>query len=256
MVFHAVERPARGLGQFFAMCLDTLVEIFRPPFAWREFLTQAWFVTRVTLLPAMMLAIPFEVLITFAFNILLLEIGAADLSGVGAGSAVITQSAAFVTVMVISGASATAMCADLGSRKIREEIDALRVMGINPIHVLVVPRVMAITFITPMLCALVIIAGLLGAFFFSVYFQHVTPGAFAAGITLLAGTREVVICFAKSTIFGLTAGLIACYKGINASGGPQGVGNGVAETVVYTIIALFVLDLIATILAVKIGVTT
>ena len=74
-------KPLRALGGFHAVALDTLVLIARRPFAWREFLLQSWFVARVSMLPTVMLAIPFTVLLVFTFNILLLEFGAADYSG-------------------------------------------------------------------------------------------------------------------------------------------------------------------------------
>ena len=106
---------------------------------------QSWFVARVSVLPTVMLTIPYSVLLTFTFNILLVEFGAADFSGTGAAIGTVTQLGPIVTVLVVAGAGATAMCADLGARTIREELDALRVMGINPIQALVVPRVLAAT---------------------------------------------------------------------------------------------------------------
>jgi len=144
-------KPLRALGGSHAMALDTLVLIPRRPFAWREFLLQSWFVARVSMLPTVMLAIPFTVLLVFTFNILLLEFGAADYSGTDAAYGTVTQVGPVVTVLVVAGARATSMCADLGARTIREELDALRVTGINPIQVLVVPRVPAATFIALML---------------------------------------------------------------------------------------------------------
>lgn len=87
-----ISKPARGLGEFFGMSLDTFVQIFRPPWAWREFLLQTWFVARVSLLPAILLAIPFTVLTTFTLNILLVEIGAADFSGTGAALGAVRKS--------------------------------------------------------------------------------------------------------------------------------------------------------------------
>jgi phospholipid/cholesterol/gamma-HCH transport system permease protein len=244
-------KPLRGLGGFYAMTLDTLVLIPRKPFAWREFLLQSWFVARVSMLPTVMLAIPFTVLLVFTFNILLVEFGAADFSGTGAAYGTVTQIGPVVTVLVVAGAGATAMCADLGARTLREELDALRVMGINPIQALVVPRVLAATFIALMLSSVVILVGIIGGFFFSVYVQHVTPGAFAAGMTLITGLPDVVIALVKAALFGLAAGLIACYKGISVGGGPAGVGNAVNETVVYTFVALFAINIITTAVGVK-----
>lgn len=144
------------------------------------------------------------------------------------------------------------MCADLGARTIREELDALRVLGINPIQALVVPRVLAATLVALLLASLVTIVGIVGGFFFAVFFQHVTPGAFAAGLTLIVGTADVVICLIKAAIFGMTASLIACYKGTHVQGGPAGVGNAVNETVVFTFMALFLINVLATAVAVKV----
>lgn len=246
-------KPLRAIGGFFVMSMDTIVLMFKPPFAWREFLLQSWFVARVSIAPTLLLAIPFTVLTVFTLNILLVEFGAADLSGTGAAVGTVTQIGPMVTVLVVAGAGATAMCADLGARTIREELDAQRVMGINPIQALVVPRVLAATLVALALAATVTLVGLVGAFTFSVFIQHVTPGAFVTGLTLLTGVVDVVACFVKAALFGLAASLIACYKGISVGGGPQGVGNAVNETVVYSFVALFVINVLATAVQVKVN---
>jgi phospholipid/cholesterol/gamma-HCH transport system permease protein len=246
-----VSTPFTSLGGFFAMALDTLVLIPRRPFAWREFLLQAWFVARVSLLPTMMLAIPFNVLAIFTFNILLVEFGAADFSGTGAAYGTVTQIGPVVTVLVVAGAGATAMCADLGARTIREELDALRVMGVNPIQALVVPRVLAATVVATLLSSVVILVGLVGSFFFSVFIQHVTPGSFVGGLTVITHAADVVIAVVKAALFGLAAGLIACYKGMSVGGGPASVGNAVNETVVFTFMALFAINIVATAIGVR-----
>lgn len=243
--------PVRALGGFFAMAMDTLMLMPRRPFAWREFLFQSWFVARVSLLPTLMLAIPFTVLLIFTFNILLLEFGAADFSGTGAAYGTVTQIGPIVTVLVVSGAGATAMCADLGARTIREELDALRVMGVNPIQSLVVPRVLAATVVATLLSSIVILVGLVGGFLFSVYVQHVTPGSYVSGLTVITGAPDVLISLIKAALFGLASGLIACYKGISVGGGPAGVGNAVNETVVYTFVALFAINIIASAVGIK-----
>jgi phospholipid/cholesterol/gamma-HCH transport system permease protein len=238
--------PLRAVGGFYAMCMDTLIAIPRRPFAWRELLLQTWFVARVSLAPTLMLVVPFTVLTVFTVNILLSEIGAADFAGSGAALGIVTQTGPVVTVLVVAGAAATAMCADLGARTIREELDALRVLGINPVQSLVVPRVVAATIVALLLNGCVTIFGLTGGFLFSVFFQNVTPGAYAGGLTLLIGLPEVLTATAKAALFGMAAGLIACYKGISVGGGPQGVGNAVNETVVFSFMALFVINVIAT----------
>jgi phospholipid/cholesterol/gamma-HCH transport system permease protein len=238
-------KPLRGVGGFYAMALDTLVTIPRRPFAAREFLLQCWFIARVSVLPALLLAVPFTVLVAFTLNVLLVDFGAADAAGTGAGVAM-AQLGPIVTVLVVAGAGATAICADLGARTIREELDALRVMGINPIQSLVVPRVLAACLVAVLLSAVVSLATLIGSFMFSVFAQGVTPGYYVAGLTLLTGSKDVFILLLKAGLFGLAAGLIGCYKGISVGGGPAGVGNAVNETVVYSFLALYVINLLVT----------
>jgi phospholipid/cholesterol/gamma-HCH transport system permease protein len=235
-----------ALGSFFAFSLDTFVLMFRPPFAWREYLQQVWFIVRVSTVAAMVLVFPWSVIVTFTLNHVLMAVGAADYSGAGASIVGIGQIGPVITVLVISGAAATAICADLGARTIREELDALRVMGINPIQTLVVPRILAATTVALLLASSVILTSLGGTFVFSVYAQHISPGAFVAHLTMFTGIGDIVVALIKATLFGLTGGLIGCYKGITVGGGPAGVGNAVNETVVYSFIATFSINAIAT----------
>ena len=102
---------------------------------------------RVSFLPTIAVSIPLTVLLIFTLNILLSEFGAADISGAGAAIGAVTQLGPLTTVLVVAGAGSTAICADLGARTIREEIDAMEVLGIDPIHRLVVPRVVAATLV-------------------------------------------------------------------------------------------------------------
>src|ERR1700744_5616277 len=236
-----VAKPMNALGEFFLLSIQALVAAIRGPGAWRELLEQSWFVARVSIFPTIMLSIPYTVLIVFVLNILLVEIGAGDLSGAGAALASVTQVGPVVTAMAVAGAGSTAMCADLGARTIREEIDAMKVIGVNPVQALVVPRIIAAIFVAVLLYSVVAVTGLVGSYIFVVFVQHVTPGAFVAGMTLVTGLPQVVISLIKATLFGLSAGLIACYKGLSVGGGPTGVGKAVNETVEVSFMGLFLL---------------
>ena len=233
------------------MAFDTFVVAFTRRLVWREMLIQMWFVARVSILPTILLAIPFTVLTVFMINFLLVEIGAADFSGVGASYTAVTQIGPIVTVLVVAGAGATAMCADLGARTIREELDAMRVMGIDPLQALVVPRLFAATIVAVLLSSIVAVVGLVGAYFFAVFIQHANAGAFAASLTVLVGLPEVVVALIKAGLFGMSAALIACYKGTTVAGGPAGVGNAVNETVVFSFVALFFINVVSTAVALK-----
>jgi phospholipid/cholesterol/gamma-HCH transport system permease protein len=103
-----------------------------------------------------------------------------------------------------------------------------------------------------MLEGVVAVVGLTGAFVFSVFFQHVTAGAFISSMTTLVGMPDVIISLIKAMFFGLAASLIACYKGTTVAGGPAGVGNAVNETVVFSFMALFAIDVVITAIGVKV----
>lgn len=235
------------------MCVLTGKALFRWPFQWREFILQCWFIMRVGFLPTIMVSIPLTVLLIFTLNILLAQFGAADISGSGAAIGAVTQLGPLTTVLVVAGAGSTAICADLGARTIREEIDAMEVLGIDPIHRLVVPRVVAATIVAALLNGAVITIGLVGGFVFSVFIQHVSAGAYVGTLTLVTGLPEVIISVVKSATFGLIAGLVGCYRGLTTKGGPKGVGTAVNETLVLCVIALFATNVVLTTIGVRFG---
>jgi phospholipid/cholesterol/gamma-HCH transport system permease protein len=243
--------PLQAVGGYFDLVADTARALFRRPFQRREFIDQAWFIARVSIVPTVLVAIPFTVLVSFTINILLREIGAADLSGAGAALGSITQVGPIVTVLIVAGAGATAICADLAARTIREEIDAMRVLGIDPVQRLVVPRVLASTVVALLLNGLVCTIGILGGFLFSVFLQDVNPGAFVNGLTLLTGFGELMISQVKAGLFGMIAGLMACYLGLKVKGGPKSVGDAVNQTVVFAFMALFVVNVVVTAAGIK-----
>ena len=208
-----LDKPFTKVGGFVKMCILTFKALVSRPFQWKEFILQCWFLIRVAFLPTLAVSIPLTVLIIFTLNILLGEFGAADVSGAGAALGAVTQLGPLVTVLVVAGAGSTAICADLGARTVREEIDAMEVLGIDPIERLVVPRVVASTFVAFMLNGAVIIIGLVGGYFFGVYIQNVNAGAYVSTLTLLTGFPEVVISVLKATVFGLIAGLVGAAMG-------------------------------------------
>jgi phospholipid/cholesterol/gamma-HCH transport system permease protein len=241
------------VGGFARMCVLTCKALFRTPLQWREFILQGWFMMRVAFVPTVAVSIPLTVLIIFTLNMLLTEFGAADISGAGAALGAVTQLGPLVTVLVVAGAGSTAICADLGARTIHEEIDAMEVLGIDPIYRLVVPRVVASTFVALLLNGTVIIIALVGGYLFGVYIQHISAGAYVSTLTLITGLPEVVVSVVKAATFGLIAGLVGCYRGLTVRGGPKGVGIAVNETLVLCMIALFAVNVVLTSIGVRFG---
>jgi phospholipid/cholesterol/gamma-HCH transport system permease protein len=246
-------RPAlEAVGGFVRMCVLTGKALLQP-FQWREFILQGWFLMRVSFLPTIAVSIPLTVLLIFTLNILLAEFGAADISGAGAAIGAVTQLGPLTTVLVVAGAGSTAICADLGARTIREEIDAMEVLGIDPIHRLVVPRVVAATLVAMLLNGLVITVGLVGGYIFGVGLQNVSGGAYLTSLTLITGLPEVLIATIKAAVFGLIAGLVGCYRGLTVGGGSKGLGTAVNETVVLCVVALYAVNVVLTTIGVRFG---
>ena len=241
-----LSRALTQVGALFALALDTIRAAFRRPFAGRELIEQFWFVTSVSWVPAMLVAIPFGAVIALQLGTLTVQVGAQSFTGAASVLAVVQQAAPIVTTLVIAGAGGAAICADLGSRTIKEEIEALKVIGIDPIQHLVVPRVIACMGAAVLLNGLVSVVGVLGGYFFNVIVQGGTPGAYLASFTALAQISDLVVGELKALIFGFLAGVVAAYRGLNTRPGPKGVGESVNQSVVVTFLLLFFVNFVIT----------
>lgn len=233
-------------GSFTAFVLDTARTVAKRPFPLGEFLSQTRFIASVSLAPAIMVTIPFVGVVILLINQLLAEIGALDVAGAVTGLAVLRQIGPVAAVLVTAGAGATAIAADLGARKIRDEIDAMNVMGIDPLHRLVMPRVLASAVVAVCLNAVITVVGEIVAYLVSVGLQGASAGQFVATLTLLTDEGDFLVSSFKALLFGTLAGLVASYRGLKTEGGPKGVGQAVTETVVISFVLLFIINALLT----------
>jgi len=236
----------RGPGEIAAMIVEVTKRLPKRPFQWREFVEQAWFITSVTLMPTILVSIPFGAVISLQVGNLTGQLGAQSFAGASAVLAVVREAAPIAAALLIAGAAGSAICSDMGSRKIREEIDAMQVLGIDPIYRLVVPRVVATVFVAMWLNGLVIGAGIFGGYFFNVIVQGGSAGSFLSSFTTLATLPDLYISMIKAMVFGYLAAIVGAYKGLNAGGGPSGVGRAVNEAVIISFMLLFFLNSIIT----------
>jgi len=238
--------PIGTAGKLFAFGLDVCRGLFKQPFQLREFIQQAWFIASVTIVPTALVAIPFGAVIALQVGGLIAQFGAQSFTGSASVLAVVREAGPIATALLVAGAGGSAIAADLGARKIREELDAMMVLGIDPIQRLVVPRVLACMLVSVFLNGLVSVVGVAGGYVFNVILQHGTPGAYLASFTALAQMADVWQGLIKALIFGLIAAIVASYKGMNAGGGPKGVGDAVNESVVITFLLLFIVNFVMT----------
>ena len=239
-------RPLAASGNLFAFALDVVRALPKRPFQIREFIQQTWFVASVTILPTALVAIPFGAVIALQLGSLTRQLGAQSFTGAASVLAVLREASPIVTALLIAGAGGSAICADLGARKIRDEIDAMEVLGVSPIQRLVVPRVLAAMLVAVLLNGMVSVVGVVGGYTFNVIMQDGTPGAYMASFNALAQLPDLWISELKALIFGFLAGVVAAFRGLNPPPGPKGVGDAVNQSVVITFLLLFAVNFILT----------
>ncbi|MBJ6765586.1 ABC transporter permease [Myxococcaceae bacterium JPH2] len=152
------------------------------------------------------------------------------------------------SALMITMRAGSAMCTELGTMRVTEQVDALETMAVNPVQYLLVPRIQAGLFMTPALTMLFNTAGMGGAYVVSVIVKGISAGTFISRTRQWMDPMDVWEGIIKGAIFGLSVALICCYKGYNASGGAKGVGQATTEAMVSSALSIFILDFIVGVL--------
>jgi phospholipid/cholesterol/gamma-HCH transport system permease protein len=235
-----VKNALEQVGEVMVLTGKTLVSAIRPPFVYgTEFVQQFLFLLRLCWFPLLvsMVALSYGAPGLQAGGFFEL-FGSLDRLGGFFILAVIREFAPFVTAIILAGVGGTAITADLGARKIREELDALQVLGVDPIKNLVVPRFLALMVVTALFSIFALIAGLFGGVLATLTF-NAPLGPFFATLLNNATTTELWGSTLKALLFGAIIALVCCYKGMTVSGGPEGVGRAVNEAVVISLLGVF-----------------
>ena len=196
------------------------------------------------IVPTLLVTIPVGVTLSIQFSVLAGQVGAESLAGAANGLVVIRQGAPLVAAIMLAAAVGSAVSADLGSRAMREEIDAMEVMGVSVIQRLVVPRFAAVVVVGIALTGLATFAGFIMGYLFNVYMQHGTPGSFMATFSSFATVDDLVLALVKSVVFGAIVAIVSCHKGLATHGGPAGVANSVNAAVVEGMLLLMIVNVV------------
>lgn len=244
----AVTDAATQAGMLIGFAVNTLVTALdglrRRRFAWRECVEQSWFLASVTLLPALLVTIPLGVVVAVNIGSLAGQLGAEAYGGAVVSFVIVGQAAPLVCALMISGVGGSAMCADLGSRRIREETEAIEVMGVSTVERLVLPRVVAAVIVTMLLDGVVMAVGIGASLGFQVLVLHSSQGSFLATLTEFSRFADYVVAEVKAAVFAVLASVVSCYKGLTAKGGPSGVGDAVNESVVMSFLLVFLANVV------------
>jgi phospholipid/cholesterol/gamma-HCH transport system permease protein len=240
-------KMVREVGAILILARQTIVRAVRPPYTYGpELVSQFLFGLRMAWFPLVLASIAFTygpagIQAAGFLNLF----GALDRLGGLFALTVMREFAPLVCAIVAAGVVGTAVCADLGARKIRDELDALSVLGVDVTKSLVVPRFLALMALTGLFDVFALLFGTFGGIlatlthgaplgpFFSTYFENATPTEFAASI-------------AKTVVFGALIAIVCCYKGLNAKGGAEGVGRAVNQAVVISFMAIGCVDYVFT----------
>jgi phospholipid/cholesterol/gamma-HCH transport system permease protein len=211
-----------------------------------EMLTQLWMLYKVTALPALLMAVPFGAMVAVQISGLINQVGANSLVGAASGVAVIRQGAPITAGLLMGGAAASAIASDLGVRAVREELDALRTMGVNPVRHLVVPRFLALMVLAPILCAVILASAIVASFILSLAVSDAAPGTYWQSFGAFAKTVDIWFAVGKTLVFAAITGIVSSLRGMEAKGGPRGVADAVNSSVVINVLGVLVANLAIT----------
>jgi phospholipid/cholesterol/gamma-HCH transport system permease protein len=221
------------------------------PLTWRQrqkVYDQLFEIGNASLLMACILSLFIGGVIALQTGPLLAERGLSGFIGGIVGNAICKELAPVMMSILIAGRIGSAMAAEIGSMRVYQEIDALRTMNINPVHYLVLPRMVAISCALPILVIFAIMVGWMGGGLVAVFNKQIGISfqAYFSNLRELVDLGKVVNGLFKSLIFAVVVGVVSCHQGLQTIGGPRGIGRSVTKAVVNSIVLILILDYFVT----------
>lgn len=168
-------------------------------------------------------------------------------TGIMVTKTMIVEMGPILTAFMVTGRVGASMCAELGSMRVTEQLDALKSMAVNPISYLVAPRFIAGIIMLPLLYIFSALAGILGAYFLSVHYYHMSPTSWLDPLPVNITDFDLLSGFIKALFFGMIIVSVSCYRGINTRGGAEGVGRSTTRSVVTCYIIILISDFFLTV---------
>jgi phospholipid/cholesterol/gamma-HCH transport system permease protein len=238
----------RNIGEIVLLFWRTLRAL---PLAWRQrdkVFEQLFEIGNASLLMVAVLSFFIGGVLALQTGPTLVERGLHNFVGGLVGYSVSRELAPIMMAILIAGRIGSAMAAEIGSMRVYQEIDALRTMNINPVHYLVLPRLVAIALALPMLVTFsILVAWLGGAVVADVTTDIDIPmRSFFEHMKLMVDVNDAGHGIFKSFCFALIIGVVACHQGLSTIGGPRGIGRSVTKAVVNSIVLIVIFDFVLT----------
>jgi phospholipid/cholesterol/gamma-HCH transport system permease protein len=238
---------AGGMGSLFVRSLRTIV---RPPYSWTaDALVETSIAIRRSIAPLIVSGGFFALGIAVVyFGGIVQRLATLDRGGGALLLGYTREAALWISMMVIAGAVGSSITADLGARRIREELDALAVLGVDQVRALVIPRIVALMIVMPVLGLIGLMTCLLVSYvaLCTVFAGQVTPADFQASFWAFAYSADFLHYVFVLLVSGCFVGVVSCYKGLNAAGGTEGVGRAVNECVVISFFGVWLIHTLVT----------
>ncbi len=229
-----------GLGAF---AVQTLSTVLTPPFRWHRLLAELFNVGVLSVLVVCLSGAVVGSVLGLQGYTTLSRFGATSGLGPVVGLTLIRELGPVLTALLVTGRAGSAIAAEIGTMVATEQLDGLRMMSIDPIEFVVMPKALSMVLAMPLLSALFIVFGLLGGYLVGVSLLGVDGGSYLNGLeNSVDFSKDVVGSFIKSLVFGVLVGLIATYRGITAAPSAEGVSRATTDTVVIGSVTIFVFD--------------
>lgn len=240
-------RPVLAIGEWVSLIISVAVATLRRPPSLKLVMQQLYDVG-VSSLPVVAITGFFTGLVLAAQSIYqLADKGLTSVTGLMVTKAMMTELGPVLTAFMVTGRVGAAMCAELGTMVVSEQIDALQSMAVNPHRYLISPRFIAGTIMMPLLTIFSIVMGIFGGYLISVYYFGMPPNTYIDPIPEHVRYFDLLTGIVKGFVFGILILTIACYKGLRTSGGAAGVGRTTTSAVVITYCAILLTNFFLTI---------
>src|SRR5213594_4152839 len=221
------------------------------PQAWRQrrkIFDQLFEIGNASLLMACILSLFIGGVIALQTGPVLAERGLSSAIGGLVGLSICKELAPVMMSILIAGRIGSAIAAEIGSMRVYQEIDALRTMNINPIHYLVLPRMVAISIALPILVIFSVMVGWMGGALVAVYNNKIGISfpAYFSNLRETVDLAKIMNGLFKSFVFAVVIGIVSCHQGLQTIGGPRGIGRSVTKAVVNSIVLILILDYFVT----------
>lgn len=239
-------RSLRDALDFFAFVREIWYWATRRPFRLQLLWQQLDFIgnqsLNILIISAFSVGAVFGLLVGGVFQVFRAE----NLLGGVTAKALCMELAPLTTLILLAGRAGSSMCAEIAIMKVNEQVDALEAMAVDPVSYLVVPRVLAATFIMPLLTGIFIFVGIFGSYLVGMTIFHVDQGLFLEKITRIVEVKDLWRGLIKSVVFASIMATICCRYGLVAKGGAKGVGVSTTKAVVTTLLSVLAVDVVIT----------